>query len=224
MRCFELDFKQIVRRIILLGAPLLLGILEIWHPSNVVFGDMVTSPQLAEWWLTLHVLQLPLFGLLAVAMFLLMADVKNIFATVSRVALWFFVVFYTALDSVAGIATGIFFTKVQHLNLTDVENPLFNTLFDLFLSIFTLDFPGGVLVSKIAVVSWFIVGLSAAVALYMQGRNRLGVIVIILATLMFNSHAYPNGPISMFLLTVGVILIEFFPWKFTEVKPPRVEV
>jgi hypothetical protein len=216
----SLKLNIIFRRIVLLGGPLLLGILEVWHPASVVFGDMVTSPEMAEWWLTLHIIQLPLFGLLAAAMYFILDGVQNVFATISRIALWFFIVFYTALDSIAGIATGILFNKVQSLNLTNVDDPLFNTMYDLFFAIFILDFPGGSIISQIAVFSWFIVGLSAATALYIKGVNRVGVILIALATVVFHSHAYPNGTISMFLLTAGLFLIEFFPWKFTEIKNP----
>lgn len=49
-------------------------------------------------WLTVHMIQLPLFGLLAVAIFLLTNRFSGRAVLVSRIALEFFVVFYTALD------------------------------------------------------------------------------------------------------------------------------
>jgi hypothetical protein len=214
--------NSIFRRLILFGAPLVLGVLELWHPSSVIFGELATSPEKATWWLTLHLLQLPLFGLLALSMYYLLDQVENIFATIARIAVWFFVVFYTALDSIAGIATGIIFHKVQSLHLTNEQDPLFNVVFDLFLSVFSLDAPGTVWISHIAVASWFITGLSAAIALYLKGVNRVGIILIATATVVFHSHAYPNGTISMFLLLMGAILLEYFPWKFTEIKKETV--
>jgi hypothetical protein len=213
-----LKMNVMLRRFILLGAPLMLGILEIWHPTSVVFDQMVSSPESAKWWLTLHLIQLPLFGLLALAMYYVLEGVQNLFATISRIALWFFVVYYGALDAIAGIATGILFNKAQTFNFTNEEDPLFNATFDLFFSLFTLDAPGASIISQIAVGSWFIAGLAAALALYMKGLNRVGVIFISLATLVFHSHAYPNGTIGMFLLAAGIFLIEYYPWKFTEVK------
>lgn len=61
-----------------------MGILGIWHPSSVIFGEMVRSHEHGDWWLTLHLLQLPLFGLVAVSLFFLLDGIQNMFATVSR--------------------------------------------------------------------------------------------------------------------------------------------
>lgn len=46
-----------IRRIIVLGTPLVIAILNLFHPSN-----MAIRPNLA-WWLTLHILNLPRFAL-----------------------------------------------------------------------------------------------------------------------------------------------------------------
>ena len=64
--------RTLLRRLVLLGTPLVLGILEIWHPTpsgtESTFDVIVDN---ADWWFTLHVLQLPLFGLMALAVYLL---------------------------------------------------------------------------------------------------------------------------------------------------------
>lgn len=57
-------------------------------------------------WLTVHMIQLPLFGLLAVAVSLLTDGLRGRVVLLGRIALGFFVVFYTALDSLAGLAVG----------------------------------------------------------------------------------------------------------------------
>ena len=60
------DTRSLLRRLVLLGTPLVLGILEIWHPTpsgtESTFDTIVDN---AEWWFILHVLQLPLFGLIS---------------------------------------------------------------------------------------------------------------------------------------------------------------
>jgi hypothetical protein len=206
------------RRLILVCAPLLLGVLELWHPSSIHFGEMAASSNQAEWWLTIHLIQLPLFGLLALSIHFLLDQVHNIFTWISRIALAFFIIFYTALDSIAGIATGIMLHKVQSLQLANENDPLFQVAYELFLSVFSLNAPGAVWISTIGILSWFIAGLSAAAALYIKGVNRAGIILIATGTLLFHSHAYPTGPISMLLLLVGFVLVEFFPWKLTEIK------
>ena len=57
---------RLLRRLVLLGTPLVLEILEIWHPipsgTESTFEVIVNN---ADWWLTLHILQLPLFGLIS---------------------------------------------------------------------------------------------------------------------------------------------------------------
>jgi hypothetical protein len=65
-----------LRRLVLLGTPLVLGILEIWHPtSNESPFDIIVDN--ANWWFTLHILQLPLFGLMALAIYLLVDDLHG---------------------------------------------------------------------------------------------------------------------------------------------------
>ncbi|MDP5275564.1 hypothetical protein [Chengkuizengella axinellae] len=211
---FKMILKRYWKLIIMIGGPLFLGTLEIWHPHHVDFNEMVSSHEKANWWLILHLLQLPLFGLLALSVFFLLENIKNVASIISKIGLWFFIVFYTALDSVAGISTGILF-HFMNSNPDLDQNEVLN---DLFITLFQIQVPGGGLIVKIAVLSWLIAGISATIALYLKGYNRIGVILIGIATIVFQSHAYPNGTIAMYLLTVGIILIQFFPWHFTEVK------
>ncbi|NDI36173.1 hypothetical protein [Chengkuizengella sediminis] len=209
-------FKKYWKLMIMIGVPFLLGTLEIWHPHHVDFNDMVSSNEKANRWLTIHLLQLPLFGLLALSILFLLEKARNAASFISKIALCFFVVYYTALDSVAGISTGILFNFLKSnpdLAQTEAMNQL-------FLSLFHIQVPGGTMIVKIAVVSWLVAGISATIALYIKGYNRVGVILIGIATIVFQSHAYPNGTIAMYLLTIGIIMIQFFPWHFTEVKNP----
>jgi hypothetical protein len=215
-----MNLAQWIRRVMVLAPPLFLGTLEIWHPSAVIFGQMVQSPELASWWLTLHLIQLPLFGLLAMSIYYLIQGVSHIIATISRVAIWFFLIFYTAFDAVAGIATGILFKKMQALNLTNESDPMFDMMYEIFLSIFLVDVHGGSWIANIAVVSWITAAIAAAVALYLKGYNRIGVALIVLSAIVFHSHSYPYGTIGMYLLAAGSYLIVFHPWSFTEAAKP----
>ncbi|HEY9846956.1 MAG TPA: hypothetical protein V6D03_12270, partial [Candidatus Caenarcaniphilales bacterium] len=88
-----------LRRLVLLGVPLVLAVLLLTHPPN---------PQAAiEWWLTLHVLLLPLFGLMALAVCLLIEHRQGLAAALSRLAMGVFVVVYSAYDTLFGLAKGI---------------------------------------------------------------------------------------------------------------------
>jgi hypothetical protein len=85
--------RTLLRRLVLLGTPLVLGTLEIWHPTpsgaESTFEVIVNN---ADWWLTLHILQLPLFGFMALAVYLLVDGLHGWAATISRTGAWFFLV------------------------------------------------------------------------------------------------------------------------------------
>jgi hypothetical protein len=96
-----------VRRVIILGAPLALGILDLFHPTFPSGEEFdVISAQL-DWWITLHILQLPLFCLLGLSVYLLLDNAQGTVATLSKVALGIFVAFYPALDAILGLGTGV---------------------------------------------------------------------------------------------------------------------
>ncbi|MDY7016108.1 MAG: hypothetical protein SVX43_21430, partial [Cyanobacteriota bacterium] len=94
----------LLQQLVIVLSPLTLGILEIWHPVGVPNKSAFESilPQV-DWWLTLHLLQVPLFGLMALAVFLMVNNLQGWAARISRGGIAFFVVFYTALDAITGI-------------------------------------------------------------------------------------------------------------------------
>ncbi|MBV6623195.1 MAG: hypothetical protein KI793_09720 [Rivularia sp. (in: Bacteria)] len=65
-----------LQKLVILGTPLAIGIVELWHPkfSSELLDlppqqvlDTISSMISAGSWLTIHLLQLPLFGLLAMS-------------------------------------------------------------------------------------------------------------------------------------------------------------
>jgi hypothetical protein len=56
------------RRVVLLGAPLALAILEIFHPQPSGAGDAIEQE---GWFIWFHIIQLPLIGLVALVVYLL---------------------------------------------------------------------------------------------------------------------------------------------------------
>ena len=91
---------RVPRQIVLFGTPALLVLVELTHPTQPTQAN-------ASWWVAIHVIQLPLFGLFALALLLALDGVRGLAATLSRVGVGIFVVYYTFLDSTAGIAAGI---------------------------------------------------------------------------------------------------------------------
>jgi hypothetical protein len=211
-----MGWKKWFKWLILLGAPVSLGLLEIWHPAHIHFDDMLSHVHHGDWWLTLHILQMPLFPLVATAVWLLFRDIDHITAKLSQIALWIFAISYTAFDTIAGISTGILIRYMRSMNITSGES--YDRMFELFIALFNVDMPGGAVIINLAVWSWVAAVILAATALYIKGYNRVGVLLIGISGLTFQSHVHPYGPITMAILLAGIICIEFFPNHWTEVQ------
>ncbi|MBE9167145.1 hypothetical protein IQ238_06230 [Pleurocapsales cyanobacterium LEGE 06147] len=201
-----------LRRPIVLGTPLALGILELWHPRYFprVFFDLLPR---VEQWLTVHLLQLPLFGLLALAVYLLINGLSGLAATISRIALWFFIVFYTALDAIAGIATGILIRNASELPPDQqaiiaraVQALFFNPIAGGYISV----------ISIIGLFGWIIAVFAAAIALYRAGAPRLPVILLALS-FIFGVHPRPTGPLGMAFFFVAAVWLELV-WQRSSLK------
>lgn len=199
--------KQI-KKLILLGSPLILGILEIWHPIVLRNQNAFSSilPQV-DWWLTLHLIQLPLFGLLAMAVILLVSDLQGWAATLSRIGIGFFVVFYTSLDSITGIASGILIRNAQALS------PELQALVAQQVNIFFSDpIVGGGTFSLIFLLGsggWVVSLIATAIALAQVGVDHWSVVFLILAAISFGiSHVWPTGPLGLMFFFFGVYGID----------------
>jgi hypothetical protein len=70
------------------------------HPA---FLDETTAK---AWW-QLHIPLIPLFPLLAAAMWLVLRGVRGVVAWAARIAAYLFACLYTALDTISGIGAGI---------------------------------------------------------------------------------------------------------------------
>ncbi|MEM6398771.1 MAG: hypothetical protein AAF757_00855 [Cyanobacteria bacterium P01_D01_bin.116] len=205
----QIDRRTGFQKIVVLGTPLTLGILEIWHPvgspGQTAFEAIL--PQ-ANWWITLHLLQLPLFGLMALAVILLTNNLKGLTATLSRIGIAFFIVFYTALDSITGIASGILIRSADGLP-SNVQAFVAQQV-----NLFFFDpIVGGSTYSLIGLLGagGWLVGVSAsAIALRRIGVSRIPVILLILSGVFFGlSHTPPTGPLGMACFFIAGVMIKF---------------
>src|SRR5687768_1721802 len=91
-----------MRRLLLVGVPIVYAVLMLFHPTGE--GDVYEAlHDHALRWQAVHVVQLVFIGLLAVAMYRILNGLSGRWATVSRVALAPFVLFYAAFEATAGI-------------------------------------------------------------------------------------------------------------------------
>ena len=204
-------------RLVILGAPLALGLVEVFHFESLPFdaeGELGpftryrTIAPVVEQWLVVHLLQAPLIALVGLAVYLMVRGLSDFPGAVARVCMVVFVVAYTVLDSVAGIAVGVLVSNARDLSpvqLAPVEqaieqlwdNPLVGNI-----SVFTISGAG----------AWAVGVIAAAVSLRRSGAPRGPVALMVLAAFIFGlSHANPTGPIGMACLLAAFVWLEFFP-------------
>src|SRR5919112_3083670 len=106
--------RLVLRRLVLLGTPLALAVLEIFHPERPTSaGEAVHQ---GPWFMWFHFIQVPLIGLIALAVYLLTEGLQGRAVIVSRLALGIFAVFFSAYDAAAGIGTGYALRNAQGLS------------------------------------------------------------------------------------------------------------
>ncbi len=205
-----MEFNLIFRRIVLLGTPFVVATDIIFlHPT---LGNNIRTEffPVADFWLALHVVQLVLFGLMGMTVYLLIDGVAGIAATISRLAVAVYVVFYNAGDTVAGIATGILARGAVHLS-TEKQAAVEDAIVKLFLDPVTQH------IFVVGACAWSLALLAAAVALYRSGAPRLPLIPLALAGLPFIDifgfvHSPPFNPLALALFVLPTIWLEF-TWR-----------
>ena len=155
----------------------------------------------------LHIAQLFLIVGLAWVLWLLVEDVDGRAATVARVLIIPFVVAYTALDSILGIAWGIAAETANDLPAVDQRGA--GRLIDELIS--GDPDPRGLILYFGAGLLWLAVALAVVAAL--RDSAPLGALVAMSlgAAVFALGHAPPMGPIGMGLFLVGIAWIEFRP-------------
>lgn len=106
-----------------------IAIAAVTMPGLVLAGFGLTHPtqltdESAEWWTTLHIVLVPLFPLLGVAVWVLLRRDHTAIGWAGRVAAIIYAVFYGALDAISGIAAG---TVTHAGGATHGVNELFGT-------------------------------------------------------------------------------------------------
>src|SRR5215211_5236880 len=106
--------RLVLRRVVLLGAPLALALLEVFHPERP--NSATEAVEQGVWFMWFHFIQLPLIGLIALAVYLLSDGLEGRAVSVSRWAIGVFVIFFSAYDAAAGIGTGYALRNAQELS------------------------------------------------------------------------------------------------------------
>jgi len=198
-----------LRQFLVFAPPALLAAINLTHPiiPPPVYTGVLHH---LNWWLTLHVINLALFPLLGLAAYLLLDEVRNRAAAVSRAAITIYVPVYAAFDALMGIGTGTLVQLSRPLpsEPTAAVVPLINAFYD---SAMLYN------IAAVGSIAWVIAMLAAAVAFTAPERRR---VVAIVAVLIFpvggwarqNIFLAPDGVTitpAWWLVTFGVGLLMF---------------
>jgi hypothetical protein len=193
---------------VLFGVPAGYIILGLLHPiENPGLGDET------DLFVGLHIAQLFLIAGLGYMLWFLVEGLTNRAATVARALIIPFLVAYTALDAILGIAWGIAAETANELPAAEQAGA--GRLIDELISD-DAD-PRGLLLYWGAGLLWLAVAVAVVVAL--RGTAPTGALVLMSlgAGVFVLGHAPPMGPVGMGLFLAGVVWTELRPVG----APPR---
>ena len=186
-----------------LAGPLLWAALVLFHPMPGEGGPYEGVKDDVDRWLVVHVGQLVLTPILFFAVWRLLDGLTSLAATMSRCALVVWTVFFSAYDSIQGIATGVL---IRYANgLAGEEQAAVAGSLD-FLVEDSLLAGNYSALGLIAGGGWLAVAIAAAVALHQAGSGKAVVAAAALST-VFAAHIAPAA-IGLLALFVAVLLRE----------------
>lgn len=208
----------IARRALLFGVPLAVGAVSLIHPGSIAnpthddeTGHYAQLGDKADQFIAVHIVQMILFGLLALSVWVAIRELRGVAAQVARWALLPFLVFYTAFDAMVGIGTGVLVREGRRLPAADqdVAERLTNAYGD------TLITGDPNVFAFLGSVAWFVALVAAALAWRRAGAGTLTVAALALAGLVFAiGHPAPFGTIGMAFLLIAY-------WRLELVEPRR---
>jgi hypothetical protein len=188
-------------RAFLVAAPLPFAVLLTQHPMG---GSDLYSTIAAnlDSWLMIHYAGAVFFPLMAAVIWLLVRDLPGRAATVTRIAMPVFAVFYGVWEALFGIATGLLTETANGLSGPERQGVI-EAIDDIVASP-VFGEPG--LFVSIGSLAWWAGIAGAIVALRHAGAGRTPLILLALGGLM--TFHVPIGPPALVCLSAAAFLIE----------------
>jgi hypothetical protein len=204
--------RLVLHRLVLLGTPIALAGLEIFHPERPTSaGEAVEQ---GPWFMWFHFIQVPLIGLIALAVYLLTEGLQGRAVMVSRWAVGVFAIFFSAYDAAAGIGTGYALRNARGLSAS-AQQAIYEAVKDM--PVVSLIF----VLSVVGSLAWVVALVCAAMALRRAGASLGPVILLILAGVFFlGGHPYPAGTLAFGCFFVATAWLEFVPGRLTSTSRP----
>jgi hypothetical protein len=175
------------------GAPLLLAVVELFHPHP---SDLLSLD--VDAWLAVHYAQIALFPLAALAVTALVRHQAGIASVISRVAMFTFAVSFVAFDSAAGVVTGILADAAQKSRSPEGWRAAID-------AIWTNPVVGGSpllaapFLAVLGSVALSVGTVAAAFALKRAGHSWGPIALLAVSGFgisIFKTHAWPGGPLT----------------------------
>jgi len=217
-------------------APLVLVGIELFHPAGFTrepgMWAYLSEPQPHEaahkalayagpqWWFTLHMIQTPMVGLVAVGLWRMVAAVDAgdgaavVLAWLARIAVFVMLIYFTVLDAIGGIGLGRSILQAEAMGASGALSPDQVDGLTKFLDVMWVDpWVGGVGSFVSLTASWAAFAAALLIALVLLAARRAPLLpLLILVAFGWEvqvSHAALHGPIGFALLVVAAAWIWF---------------
>lgn len=188
-----------VRSVLLVVPPLALATLAAIHPRPEV--ELQAVMDIATWFAAFHVIQLVLMGLVAITVVLLADEFGAAGAWSLRLGIGVFLIFFSAYDAIAGIATGLAMRAARDLPAAE-QAGVWETVKDwpgLEPPVFALNVVG--------TLGWVVALVGLALAARRAGAGRAEWIFLLLTgVFLMGGHPFPFGTVTFACLFIAAVL------------------
>ncbi|MGZ8707896.1 MAG: hypothetical protein ACXW0F_01410 [Gaiellaceae bacterium] len=170
-------------------------VVGIVHPPDIKVGD-----DTANLYLLIHVLQPVLIGLLGWSLLLLVEGLPGRAAQIARYAVVPYLIAYTMLDTIAGIATPLIVREANSMSPADAATVqrMLDGMDDLIPFAIWL----------VSGLTWLLAAVATAVAVRQVGGRGPATLMALGAAIFAVGHPFPPGPIGIGLFGLGVLWLE----------------
>jgi hypothetical protein len=193
------------KTIFVVGAPLTLAVLEIFHPHP---HDLLQLP--LRRWMVVHYAQMALFPLAAFAEATLVRGMPAYATNLCRGAMFVFGVSYVAFDTAAGVVTGVLVEAGRRTSSPEAWREAVLAVWNH--SVVGGNSEGAPALAVIGTTAWLVGSLSACVAVRRAGYSWFPVVFLTVSAfglLVFRTHAWPGGPVTFGALAIAAAAVEW---------------
>lgn len=210
------SFRTYIEIVLLIVIPTFLGSIELFHPAHLEGHVFNTLGHIPNQWLHIHYAQSFLFGLMALAVYYITHKFDGVLAWLTRIAVFIFLITYTVMDAVAGIAVGRLLIYPHTLGMNH------QCSIEAVQALFYDPIVGGLgsIYSLTGSYAWLIAIFLTIVLLMINARGIASlkilpalILLLISGISLFISHAAPFGPVAFFSFALAGMWLLIIKWQ-----------